>query len=273
MGGGTVAFPFLVLVFGQSPALGRNFGLAIQALGMTSAMLFILCRRTPIQSRLLLWSLAGAAAGLGIGTFWVAPLLPNNVVKLLFSCLWMSFAILTLAKNREICALTGIPQIAPSTAMKLGLVVGMAGGITASIIGVGIEMMIYTILILLFRCDLKVAVPTAVSAMAVTSVMGIALHAALGDIGSEVFYNWLAAAPIVVFGAPFGAFLVSVIPRARTLYFVSALCLVQFVWTLRQVGPSPKEWTLVACALLAAVGGFYLLYRRGARMALPNQNS
>jgi uncharacterized membrane protein YfcA len=265
MGGGTVAFPFLVLVFGQSPALGRNFGLAIQAVGMTSAMIFILCRRTPIQSRLLLWSLLGAAAGMGIGTFWVAPLLPNNIVKLLFSCLWMSFAILTLAKNREICSLNTIPKIEPGAAMKLGLVVGIAGGITASVIGVGIEMMIYTILVLLFRCDLKVAVPTAVSAMAVTSVMGIALHSALGDIGSEVFYNWLAAAPIAVLGAPFGAFLVSVIPRARTLYFVSALSLIQFVWTLRQVGPSPKEWALVACALLAAVAGFYLLYRRGAR--------
>src|SRR6266576_2421304 len=41
MGGGTVAFPILVLVFGQPPNLGRNFGMAIQALGMTSAMIFI----------------------------------------------------------------------------------------------------------------------------------------------------------------------------------------------------------------------------------------
>jgi uncharacterized protein len=264
MGGGTVAFPFLVLVFGQSPALGRNFGMAIQALGMTSAMIFILCRRTPIQTRILLWSLLGAAAGLGIGTFWVAPLLPTNTVKLLFSCLWMSFAILTLAKNREICSLDSVPRIGPGTAMKLGLAAGVAGGITTSIIGVGIEMILYTILVLLFRCDLKVAVPTAVCAMAVTSVMGIALHATLGDIGQEVFYNWLAAAPIVVFGAPFGAFLVSVIPRARTLYFVSALCVVQFIWTLHQIGPNRKEWALVAGALLAAMAAFQQLHRRGS---------
>ena len=64
MGGGTVAFPFLVLVFGLPPNLGRNFGLAIQALGMTSAMIFILCRRTPIQLRMLIWSSVGASAGL-----------------------------------------------------------------------------------------------------------------------------------------------------------------------------------------------------------------
>src|SRR6266446_5370746 len=47
MGGGTVAFPILVLVFGQAPANARNFGLIIQALGMTSAMIFIIGRRVP----------------------------------------------------------------------------------------------------------------------------------------------------------------------------------------------------------------------------------
>jgi uncharacterized protein len=263
MGGGTVAFPFLVLVFGLPPNLGRNFGLTIQALGMTSAMIFILCRGTPIQSLMLIWSCVGAAAGLMAGTFWVAPLLPATVIKLLFSCLWMSFAILTLAKNREFCSLNTIPRIERSTAVKLGLLVGLAGGITTALIGVGIEMLLYTTLVLLFRCDLKAAVPTAVSAMAMASVMGTALHAVIGDIGREVFYNWMSCAPIVVFGAPFGAFLVSVIPRVRTLYFVSALCVVQFVWTLSQVKPGPAEWTLVACSLFVAVIGFYLLYRAG----------
>jgi len=265
MGGGTVAFPFLTLVFGMPPTLGRNFGLAIQALGMTSAMIFILARRTPIQVRMLIWSVVGAAMGLVAGTFWIAPLLPNTVIKLLFSCLWMSFAILTLAKNREFCALNTIPAIERGTAIRIGLLVGFLGGILTSLLGVGIEMLLYTTLVLLFRCDLKAAVPTAVSAMASASLMGTALHAVIGDIGREVFYNWMACAPIVVFGAPFGAFLVSVIPRVRTLYFVSALCLVQFVWTIWQVSPGPKEWTLVVCSLLAAVTGFYLLYRAGLK--------
>ena len=267
MGGGTVAFPVLVLVFGLPPNLGRNFGLAIQALGMTSAMIFILCRRTPIQFQMLIWSSVGAAVGLVAGTFWVAPLLSATVIKLLFSCLWMSFAVLTLAKNQEFCSLNTIPKIEQSTAMKLGLLVGVAGGITTALIGVGIEMLLYTTLVLLFRSDLKVAVPTAVSAMAIASVMGTALHLGLGDIQPEVFYNWMACGPIVVFGAPFGAFLVSVIPRVRTLYFVSALCVVQFVWTLWQVKPGPNEWTLVASALLVAVVGFYLLYRTGRARA------
>src|SRR5215467_6636224 len=62
MGGGAVSFPFLVLWLGISPDIARIFGLVIQALGMTSAMIFILCRRVPIQSRILIWTVTGAAA-------------------------------------------------------------------------------------------------------------------------------------------------------------------------------------------------------------------
>jgi hypothetical protein len=105
MGGGTVGFPVQVLLLHQSAAIGRNFGMAAQALGMTSAMIFILCRRTPVQKLMLVWGIFGAAAGLLVGTFIISPLLPSSIVKLLFSSVWMSFGILTLARNREICSL------------------------------------------------------------------------------------------------------------------------------------------------------------------------
>ena len=68
MGGGTVAFPVLVLLFHQPAEMGRNFAMSIQALGMTSAMIFIVCRRTPIPPRMLLGGAAGAAIGLILGT-------------------------------------------------------------------------------------------------------------------------------------------------------------------------------------------------------------
>lgn len=265
MGGGTVAFPVLVLLFDQSPNIGRSFGLAIQALGMTSAMIFILCRRTPIQSRMLLWTSAGSAGGLLLGTFAIAPLVAASAVKLLFSCLWMSFGILTLARNREICSLNRIEPVVGARAAAEGLAAGLLGGVVVSMIGVGVEMMLYTVLVLRHRCDLKAAVPTAVSAMAVASLLGTALHLWIGDIEREVLYNWLAAGPIVVFGAPLGAYLVSVIPRIRTLYFVSVLCVVQFVWTLFQVRPDAGQWIFVASALLAANAAFYVLYQRGKR--------
>jgi uncharacterized membrane protein YfcA len=263
MGGGTVAFPVLVLLFELPATLGRNFGLCVQATGMTSAAIFILCRRSPIETRLLRWSVLGSALGLSFGTFVIAPLVPETYVKLLFACLWVSFGVLTLIKNRELCALDGIPVIPPRVARSVGLTVGIAGGVTTSLIGVGMDMMLYTVLVLLFRMDLKVAVPTAVIGMAAASVLGAALHVAIGDVGDEVFFSWLAATPIVILGAPIGAFLVSVIAREKTLYVVAVLCLLQFAWTVSAVRPSGGEWLFTGASLSLAAIGFVVLYRLG----------
>jgi uncharacterized membrane protein YfcA len=263
MGGGSVSFPILVYAFGELPENARSFGLAIQALGMTSALVFIFCRRVPVQTRLLICSCAGAAAGMVLGTFFVGPYASRALVKLLFSCLWMSFAILTLARNREFCSLTGKPVLKWSLALKAGLPLGLAGGLIASLIGVGLEMVIYTVLVLVFRCDLKIAVPTAVCATAVTSVIGILLHLGIGDVPRAVFGEWLAAAPVVIFGAPIGAYLVGVISRMKVLYFVSALCVFQFAWTLREVTLRAAELLFVVGSLAGAGILFYLLYKLG----------
>ena len=265
MGGGAVSFPFLVLWIGIAPEIARIFGLVIQALGMTSAMIFILCRRVRIEGRMLVWTIIGSAAGMLLGAFVIAPLVPSNFVKLTFACVWMSFAILTIAKNREFCAITGVKPIEPATAARTGLVVGLLGGMIAAIIGLGVEMALYTVLVLLYRCDLKIAVPSAVSAMAMTSVMGMGVHVYLGDIPRDVMMKFLAAGPLVIFGAPIGTYIVSVIPRIRTLYVVSILCVLQFVWTLKSLKRTNAEQAFVFCAMTLAGGIFYWMYRRGRR--------
>jgi uncharacterized protein len=192
----------------------------------------------------------------------------RSIVKLLFSCLWMSFAMITLARNQEFCSLKGAPDLGWNRAAAIGVPIGMLGGVIASMIGVGLEMLLYTVLVLLFRCDLKVAVPTAVCATAITSIVGTALHLLIGDIPRAIFGNWLAAAPLVIFGAPAGTFLVTRIPRIRLLYFVSALCVFQFVWTLWATPLGPAEWAFVAATMVAANTAFVILYRKGKRERL-----
>lgn len=263
IGGGGVAFPFLVLWFGTPHDSARDFGLTIQSLGMTSAMIFILCRRVSIEARMLVWTMIGSLAGMLFGTFAIVPHVPGNFVKLTFACVWLSFAILTIAKNHEFCAITGVRPMSPQAALRLGLIVGITGGIIASLIGVGTEMCVYTVLILLYRCDSRIAVPTAVSAMAVTSMLGLATHLWIGDISHDVLTKFLAAGPLVIFGAPIGTYIVSIVPRLRMLYSISVLCVVQFGFTLYSVQRSAAEWTFVLVAMTLASVAFYLMYRRG----------
>ena len=255
MGGGAVSFPILVYAFGMAPEHARSFGLAIQAVGMTSALVFIAGRRTPVQSRLLISSCIGATIGIALGTFFVGNHVPRIWVKLLFACVWMSFAALTLLKNREICSLKGKPVLAWNIALETGLPIGVLGGLIASMIGVGLEMVIYTVLVLAFRCDLKVAIPTAVCATAVTSIIGVSLHIGLGDIPRAVVGDWMAAAPIVLFGAPAGAYVASIVSRVKLLYFVSSLCVFQFVWALKELTLSADDALFVGAALAVATGG------------------
>jgi uncharacterized protein len=105
MGGGSVAFPILVLAFKRPSASARD--LMIQALEMTSALLFMIDRKVSLPVRLLAGSAIGAGFGLLTGTLWLVPRFPESSVKLLFSCLWMSFALLTLARNGESLGLQG----------------------------------------------------------------------------------------------------------------------------------------------------------------------
>jgi len=263
MGGGTVAFPILVLLFHQPASNARNFAFIIQAVGMTSAMLFILGRKVPLPLRVLAGSTAGAAVGFGLGTFLISPYVQGSLVKLLFACLWMSFGLLTLTRNTEICGLKGKGPADASVAAWTGLAAGLIGGIIASMIGVGVEMAVYTVMVLVFRTDLKIAIPTAVSAAALASIEGALLHSYLGDIDHETIFNWLAASPIVIFGAPIGTYLVSILPRTKVLYFVSTLCVLQFVWTLYQTAHSSLEWWFVAVAMVVAVVILVTLYRFG----------
>jgi small basic protein len=92
-------------------------------------------------------------------------------------------------------------------------------------------MALYTILVLLCRADLKIAIPSSVIIMAFGSVVGIVAKILTSGVQPGVYENWLAAAPIVALGAPLGVFAVELIGRKPTLLFVAALCVGQFIWT------------------------------------------
>lgn len=279
MGGGTVGFPVLVLFFGLPGSLGRNFGLAVQSIGMVSASIYILSAGLKLDWKLLRPAMLGAFIGTPLGAALVAPFIPDLAVKLAFGIVWASFGVMHLIKMRELVDAKGESARWQEWDRPIGLAIGLLGGVVASMTGVGIDMIIYAILVLLFKADLRIAIPTSVVLMAFTSLVGIGSNVLLAKfnptfypMAPEVFSNWLAAAPIVAVGAPFGAIVVNLIPRIPTLVLVSALCIGQFIWTLinQRVTGLPLLGALLAVLAMNVV--FHILYKWGQGLhILSNQ--
>lgn len=270
MGGGTVGFPVLVLLFDLPASLGRDFSFAVQSIGMTSASIYILCRRQPLEWPMLRAALPGALLGTPLGILFVAPLASDLFIKLLFAAMWCSFGLLHLRRINEIASYEGMTPHDILFDRKVGFAVGLLGSLSvASITGVGVDMLIYMVLVLWCHADLKIAIPTSIVLMAFTSLVGIATKTALGEVQPGTFENWLAAAPVVALGAPIGAVVVSRIGRRPTLLVVSILCVLQFAWTLIRERDTLTLWTLSAALLgvLLFLLLFQDMYRHGYRLA------
>lgn len=276
MGGGTVGFPVLVLWFDMPATLGRDFSFAVQSIGMTSASIFILCRRQPLASAMLKGATLGILLGTPLGIFFIAPYIPELWIKIVFAVIWAAFGVLHLYRINEIAGHSGMTEFNEQWDFRLGIICGLfAGATVVSVTGVGVDMVVYAALVLLCRADLKIAIPSSVIVMAIASVYGILLKNLSNDVTPGVFENWLAAAPVVALGAPLGVFIVSLIGRKPTLLFVAVLCVGQFIWTCtNQYGALGLSGLLLA---IIAVGLMLLIFEKlrawGAVLAGESQSS
>jgi len=268
MGGGTVGFPVLVLLFDKPASLGRDFSLAVQSIGMVSASVYIIARRQPVAWRMLGASMVGGAASTILCLLLVAPRVPGSMIELVFASLWAGFGVLMLWKLQPISATAGIRPLSWRGDALTGLGVGLVGGLLVAITGVGIDMLIFVALTVLARSSLQISIPTSVILMASMSLVGVVTKTATGTWDPAVWGPWLAAAPGVALGAPLGAFIVALLDRRITLIVVSLLCLGQYIWTIvaKGIGGWPLGASLVSIALFVAAA--HLVYERLARLRL-----
>jgi uncharacterized protein len=259
-GGAAVAFPVFTKVLSIEPETARTFGLMIQSVGMTMAGLVILVRRVPILPRVIGWVSLGGVAGQFIGTYWLSVGSPYS--KILFTFVATVFGV-ALAISRWVLKwepLHTLPSWGSGSRLTFVLI-GIAGGTFAANTGSGIDMLTFIVLTLALGINEKVSTPTTVIIMGINSVVGFAIHGLIRhDIGIAFDY-WLVAVPIVILGAPFGAYVASHASRDHIIYLLLSLITLELVTTLILVPFSSSAIVVTAVAVVVCTVWFWWMLR------------
>lgn len=261
-GGAAVAFPVFTKVLHIEPGTAATFGLMIQSVGMTMASLVILVRRVPVLPRVIGWVSLGGVFGQLLGSYWLSVGSPYS--KILFTFVATVFGV-AMAISRWV--LRWEPRAAlPSwgTGGRVTFVlIGVAGGTFAANTGSGVDMLTFIVLTLAIGINEKVSTPTTVIIMAINSLVGFAISGLLQhDIGVAFDY-WLVAIPVVVIGAPLGAFAASYASRDHIIYLLLSLITLELVTTIILVPFSTTAIIVTALAVgVCAVWFWGMLHYR-----------
>ncbi len=233
-GGGAVAFPVMTLLFKIKPLIARDFSLMIQTVGMGAAAFTIFCKKIPIEKRAILISASAGFFGIFLG-LKISELLPPAYTKMFFASTWLSFAITLFIANRnsDLKRFDKIQHLNRYSGLLL-VGAGLIGGITSGITGSGIDILTFSILVLFFKVCEKVATPTSVVIMALNAASGFFWKFAVlpSGISAEAWPYWLVCIPIVVLGAPFGAWFIKYRSRHFVIRVLYASILIQYVAAL-----------------------------------------
>ncbi|NEO29796.1 MAG: sulfite exporter TauE/SafE family protein [Symploca sp. SIO3C6] len=262
MGGGAIAFPVFTKVIHVPPNEAKVFSLAIQSVGMSAASLTIVAMKTKVEWRFIRWASLGGVPGIILGSVLLAPILPSNVIKFSFTMMICSFGIVLCALNRTRRTRNlAIPSWGKREQF-FSLVAGLWGGIVSGLVGSGMDIVGFSIMVLLFGLCEKISTPTSVILMAINAMVGFILHQYfVGDFVEPVTNYWLAAVPVVVVGAPTGAILCNLMKRKTIVRILISLVLIELVSSLLLIPLSAK---LISCSIFVFVmfsSIYYWMYK------------
>ncbi|NJM34568.1 MAG: TSUP family transporter, partial [Rhodomicrobium sp.] len=141
-------------------------------------------------------------------------------------------------------------------------VVLFLGGVCASLFGTGADIVLYTLLVTRFRMNEKIATHMSVMLMAAISILGYAYRAGVDqDLTDYQIRTWLCAYPVVLFMAPFGAFVLQKMNVEAMLRIVVALNIGQLAYfTLKN--PTPEKFIASAVFTALLMAAFWTLLAR-----------
>jgi uncharacterized membrane protein YfcA len=251
-GGGAVAFPVFTKLLHIPAHRACLFSFAIQSVGMGAASLSILCLKIPIERRVLLWAGLGGVSGMVFSTYFIEPHIAPVLVRIAFTVMVASLGVALVLQNRAgrgrryaACPIFGTRE------RGLLLVAGFVGGVMSGLAGCGENIVVFMLMVLLFRVSEKIVTPTTVILMTIVTIAGFGLHAlVIRDFDRVVAGYWLAAVPIVAVGAPLGAILCSRMSRRAIVGVLLLLITAELLSTALIIPMSPLVEITAALSIL-----------------------
>ncbi len=239
-GGAAIAFPVFTKVLHIPPGDARLFSFAIQTVGMGAASLSILYQKIPIEKRALTWAGCGGILGMVFSTYFLVPRVPSDMVRVFFTAMVTSLALVLLLPARRTGVFRSPAMVIFGPREKFVLLLaGVLGGTLSGLIGCGENIVVFMVMVVLFRVNEKVVTPTTVLLMWIVTAAAFLLHLfAVRDYSAQVISYWLAAVPVVVVGAPLGALICSRLQRRTIVGVLVSLIALELVSTLLLVNLS-----------------------------------
>lgn len=262
-GGATVAFPVFTKLFQFPSSDARTFGFLIQAVGMTMASIFIIIKRIPILTHVIGWSSLGGGLGVILGVYFFQ--IPAPFPKLLFTVVATAFGAALVFSRWGIHWSPLLDVSGWRHYHRLVFVfIGFLGGAFSANTGAGTDMLAFIVLILAFGVDEKISTPTSVIIMGLNSVVGAFMYVFVMQEVGIVWNYWLVAVPVVILGAPLGAYVVSKIDRDVLIIFILVLISIELGTTIWLIPFTPATTIFMIVALVTSVIGFVamLAYRQ-----------
>lgn len=238
--------------------------------------------------------------------------IPGAYVKVMFTVIVAAMAFVTYLGYR-VQILERRDAMPPLNSRIIGLMVacGLAGGFASVLVGSGADVFVYLGLVVLIGISPRTGVATSVLIMTSVSIVGLVLFGivdghlstmldasgdtvtmvadqsvglvdgkvAFGATGGlegsrfDLFGLWLAAAPVVAWGAPLGSAVSSRVTDRQLVKFVVALALTETISTVIFLDELQEDGALVAFGIIAmtvALGGLWLLFKYRRRiLGLP----
>jgi uncharacterized membrane protein YfcA len=162
-------------------------------------------------------------------------ILDSSLLKLSFVSLWLSFGItLFYIFIKEKADDTPPPDNGVTKAMKIQLILfGVIGGLITSLFGSGVDIIIFSLLLLRYEVDVRTATATSIVLMTILTIIGFLSHSfLLQDFGPQEYKLWIACVPIVLLGAPLGSFILSKISQKSIAIFLISILFIQYIGAL-----------------------------------------